>query len=398
MSHVEDSQKWIKEVMSTIIENLGSNVNEARFELCELKDYFMSIQYRVNVKFKNKNGYNEELFVILKRPTQSEQIRLLRRINYQFRNEILFYQMYAQPGENFPKCFYANEQLPADSVIALENITKRGYYPCPYMCDVPLEYTLAAFREMGRFHGKGYVMKELQSEKFFDIVKQIQEIRYDTTNDAYKNFINMTVMRAVEYLRNHGYDATSCDEMEALLSNAFNKVMVKVVEPREPLSTLCHGDFTLSNVLFKVENDGQYQAMLIDFALFRYSTPVVDLSTYLCLCCSYEIRKNKFSEIMRVYHDALKEYLLEAGISDIEKYSYDVLLDDYKRGCLFGFIIASFFLPILKGYPYSDKDFEQSENMEENAKVLKQLGGDEMSKILADMLLHLKDLGCLKYF
>jgi len=96
---------------------------------------------------------------------------------------------------------------------------------------------------------------------------------------------------------------------------------------------------------------------------------------------------------MLVYHDALKKYLVDAGISDIEKYSYEALLDDYRRGGLFGFLIASFFLPVLMGY-----SLNVNMEFEENGKFLKQCGGDEISKILANMLLDLKDLGCLKYF
>jgi len=144
------------------------------------------------------------------------------------------------------------------------------------------------------------------------------------------------------------------------------------------------------------EDDGQYRAMLIDFGLFRYSTPVVDLSTYLCLCCSNEIRKDKFSEIMRVYHDALKEYLLEAGVWDIKKYSYEALLDDFERGGLFGYVIASFYLPVLLEYYQADVIQNiLSVGISESMKQLKY--NDEFSKILADMLLNLRDLGCLKH-
>ncbi|XP_071636674.1 uncharacterized protein [Temnothorax longispinosus] len=400
MSHTEDFEKSNKEVISKIIEDLGQNVDEVRYELSEQADNIMSTVHYICVKFKNRTkGQSEELSLVIKRPSRIEYFRRLTRSDFQFHNEILFYQMYAQPGENFAKCFYTDERPPIDSVIALENVNGRGYYSCPYKYDAPLEYTLAAFREMGRFHGKGYVMKELQREKFFDIVKQCQETRFNSTCDEYKNYVDIIATRAVEYLRNHGHDVTFCDKTEALLSKAFDNVMIKAVEPREPLSTLCHGDFTLSNTLFKTENDGQYRAMLIDFAYFRYSTPVVDLSTYFCLCCSNDMRKDKFFEIMRVYHDALKEYLLEASISDVEKYSYDALLDDYKRGGLFGFIIASHFLPVLMGYYDINNDDTIGNNDEffEGALRNKQLGGDEMSKILADMLLHLRDLGCLKY-
>ncbi|EGI63190.1 hypothetical protein G5I_08427 [Acromyrmex echinatior] len=184
-------------------------------------------------------------------------------------------------------------------------------------------------------------------------MKQIQEIRYDVKNE-WKNFINVNATRA-EYLRNHDHDVTFCDKMEALLSQVFDKVMMKIVEPREPLSTLCHGNFTLGNILFEIKN-GKHDAILIDFALCRYSTPVVDLSTYICLCCSNEMMKDKFFEIMRVYHNALKKYLLEAGVSNIEKYSYKALLDDYRRGGLFGFISASFFLPSVREYYTIDSE------------------------------------------
>ncbi|KMR01220.1 hypothetical protein RF55_989 [Lasius niger] len=398
MSRVEDFQRWFNEVMSKIIENLGSNVEEAQYELSESNDIFMSTLYHVHVKFKNKTkrGQSEELSMVLKRPTQMEMHREMMDIDSQFYNEILFYRIYARPDENFVKCFYTQERPPTDSVIALENVNKLGYHLCSYKYNAPLEYTLAAIQEIGRFHGKGYVMKEQQREKFFDIVKQIKETKYDTkVDDRNKLYVNIPATRAVDYLRNQGHDAVFCDKMEAVLSNAFDAVMAKTLKPVEPLATLCHGDFTLSNTLFKIEDDGQLRAILIDFATLTYSTPVVDLSTFLCLCCSNEMIKDKFFEIMRAYHDTLKKYLLDAGIRDIDKYSYDALLDDYRRGALFGFVIASFFLGILMGY--NDKSIDETD-MVEYMEYCKQLGGEKLSKILADMLLQLRDFGCLKHF
>ncbi|XP_011690950.1 PREDICTED: uncharacterized protein LOC105451916 [Wasmannia auropunctata] len=326
----------------------------------------------------------------------------LARIDLQFHNEILFYQMYnTRPDEIYAKCFYTEKRPPVDSVIALENVNGRGYYPCSCVHNPPLEYTLAAMRELGRFHGKGYVMKETQPGKFFDIVTRIQEVRYTKrTENMFEFYMNIQSVRAVEYLRSQGHDTIFCDKMEALLLNAFDEVMMKTVQPLEPLATLCHGDFTLSNILFKTLDDGQYRPMLIDFALIRYSTPIVDLSTYLFLCCSNEIRKNKFSEIMRAYCDALKEYLLDAGIQDIEKYSYDALLDDFRRGALFGYVLMSIFIPVLLGHLSPETLIQEILDLGflESAKKQKYAGGDEISKILADALLHLRDLGCLKYF
>ncbi|XP_039312290.1 uncharacterized protein LOC105203256 [Solenopsis invicta] len=398
MSHVEDSQRWLNEVMSKIIENLGPNADEARYKLSKSIVLIMTGIYYVRLQFKNKtNGQNEELSIVLKRPQQD---LCALHIEKQFHNEMLFYQMYVRPDENHPRCFYVNERLPTDSVIALENVNERGYYSCSKQYDPPLQYTLAAMRELGRFHGKGYVMKEQRRKEFFDFVDQLQAARYTKMMNFYRIAINICATRGVEYLRRQGYDAIFCDKMEALLSNGFDEVMIKM-EPLEPLSTLCHGDFTLSNVLFKTEKDGQYRAMLIDFGLIMYSTPVVDLSTYLFMCCTNEERREKFSDIMRAYHDALIEYLLDAGIQDVGKYSYNALLDDFKRGALFGLLLATVILPALLGYDSVTeirKSYLNNTDIAEVSKKRKYLGGDKVCKILADSLLHLRELGCLEYF
>jgi len=394
----EDIQRWFDEVMPKIIKNLGPDVEKARYQLEFTGNFIGSNIYHVRLQFENKtNGQNEELSMILKRPMPG--LNQILYIDFQFHNEILFYQMYTQPDEIYAKCFYVEERPPIDSVIALENVNGRGYYHCPYICNSPLEYTLAAMRELGRFHGKGYVMKEMQREKFFDIVAQIQEVRFEKRmENIYEFGTNILTLRVVEYLRSQGHDAVFCDKMEAVFSNLYDRLL-KMVQPLEPLATLCHGDFTLQNILFKTKNDGQYRTMLIDFALIMYSTPAVDLSTYFFLNCSNEMRKDKFSEIMWAYHDALKEYLLDAGIKDIEKYSYNALLDEFRRGALIGYVGMCANVPILLGHLSPETLVQDIIDLGplESMKKQKYVGGDEVSKILADTLLHMRDLGCLKH-
>ncbi|KAL6257132.1 hypothetical protein P5V15_012064 [Pogonomyrmex californicus] len=401
MAQNEDVQKWFKEVMSKIIEKLELDVDKVQYELLKSNDRAMTTIHFVLLQFENKTrGENKELSIVLKRPLQGYLGEYTIRPEFQFNNEILFYQMYARPDENYARCIYAKKQPLSDTVIVLEDVTKREYHPCPHQYRAPLEYTLAVIREMGRFHGKGYAMKKLQPEKFFDIVSRLQEVKYlRKTPNIYIHLCNINSPRAVEYLRRQGYDTVFCDKMEAILSNAFDEVMMKTVErPLEPLSTLCHGDFTLDNCLFRTKDDGQIRAMPIDFAFFRYSTPVVDLSTYLLLHCS-QLRKERFFEIMRAYHEELKKYLLEAGVWDIKKYSYEAILEDYRKGALFGFVIASYHVPLLLGCRKPDtlRGEIVRMGMVKYLEHHKYDGGDKVCKILADTLLHLKDLGCLKH-
>lgn len=252
MSSDESLQRWIEKVVSEIIENLGSEMDKVRYELSNSIKLITSDIYYICVKFTSKvKGEDDELFMILKRPMQQKIARQIMNVDPQFHNEILFYSMYAQSDENFAKCLYVDERSD-DFVVALENVNKKGYYPCLYEYDAPLEYILAAVREMGRFHGKGYVMKEQQREKFFNIVKRLHETRYDSTKHSFKFFINFVAPRAIEYLRNQGHDAIFCNKMEIVLPNAFDLIMMKMVEPVESLSMLRHDDLTLTNILFKM--------------------------------------------------------------------------------------------------------------------------------------------------
>ncbi|TGZ38654.1 Uncharacterized protein DBV15_11578, partial [Temnothorax longispinosus] len=125
-SHVEDSQRWIDQVMARIIENLGLDVDKARYEISKSINFLVTTIYYVRLQFKNKeNDQNEELSMVLKRPTKN--FIHIGRIDFQFDNEILFYQTYVQPNEMhfYARCYYAEKRSPTDFVIALENVNER---------------------------------------------------------------------------------------------------------------------------------------------------------------------------------------------------------------------------------------------------------------------------------
>lgn len=117
---------------SDIKDNWESRSEHRRSSIRIYRRFYILFVLRKKFKEKTK-GQNEELSLVLKRPTQvAVVLRQLVRIDPQFHNEILFYQIYARPDENFARCFYIGERPPIDSVIALENVSKRGYYPCLY--------------------------------------------------------------------------------------------------------------------------------------------------------------------------------------------------------------------------------------------------------------------------
>lgn len=382
-------------LINKIVANLGKDFDDVRYEISVPEDsFFISNLYFLNINSNAKDTDKKRTVnVVLKKPPAIADMRDVMRTNEQFHNEILFYQRYAKHHEEFPRCLLAEEKPPSDSVIVLENvIAQRGYDISKWKHDVPIEYTMAAFREIARFHAKAYVAKERRGEEFFDFVNGLQEVRY-YSESILKVVYDGTANRSVKYLRERGYDPRFCDKLEDKLRNTYDDLIMKYVKPEEPLATLCHGDFTINNTLFKNEN-GEIKCMFIDFALTRYGSPVLDLSTFLCLHCARQVDKSMLDKVLKAYHDSLSRCLEESGV-DSEKYSFEALREDYKRKGLFGFFVATFFLPTVMGLGDCSPEKFIKIDIQNWGSALCEQGGDECSEIMANMLLRLKEFGCL---
>lgn len=382
-------------LINKIVANLGKDFDDVRYEISVPEDsFFISNLYFLNINSNAKDTDKKRTVnVVLKKPPAIADVRDVMRTNEQFHNEILFYQRYAKHHEEFPRCLLAEEKPPSDSVIVLENvIAQRGYDISKWKHDVPIEYTMAAFREIARFHAKAYVAKERRGEEFFDFVNGLQEVRY-YSGSILKVVYDGTANRSVKYLRGRGYDPRFCDKLEDKLRNTYDDLVMKYVKPEEPLATLCHGDFTMNNTLFKNEN-GEIKCMFIDFALTRYGSPVLDLSTFLCLHCARQVDKSMLDKVLKAYHDSLTRCLEESGV-DSEKYSFEALREDYKRKGLFGFFVATFFLPTVMGLGDCSPEKFIKIDIQNWGSALCEQGGDECSEIMANMLLRLKEFGCL---
>ncbi|KAK1128509.1 hypothetical protein K0M31_002967 [Melipona bicolor] len=397
----EDYHLWLKPLVTKVSAILGEGFEDVRYDVSVSTDTIINSNlFLVNV-VSNANPVDDDeankrvksVNIVVKK-IPAERIQEMMKCREQFHNEILFYQKYAQYYDRVPRCIYATEEPSLrDSVIVLENVaTKRGYSMCKWKYDIPMEYTLAALREIARFHAIAYTMKRTREKEFFDFVSAIEEVRF-YPGSKIRNTFNGTATRSLHFLRKQGHDKEFCDKFEARCANTFEDLVLKFVKVEEPLATLCHGDFTINNTLFKKESDEQ-KVIFVDFALIRYGSPILDLSTFLCLHCARDLDKVMLDNVLRMYHDSLMQCLQENDI-DGEDYSYDALYEDYKKKGLFGFFIATFFLATqMDKFKEEMEDLRKLDLVEWGA-LLRQFGGEEVDEILAKMLLKLKEFGCL---
>lgn len=393
----QQQENWlIKKIVPKIAENLGTTWSDVGLDISIPENsFFLSTVYFVDIKFKKEN---KSIHAVIKKPSDNELVVKYLHTHAQFHNEILFYKKIATESKRYPRCFYAFESKDdlKDTLICTENIGTMGFEICPTSYDIPFEYVIAGVQEIGRFHAMGYIMKARDPVKFFKIVGEIQESRY-VYDDWQPQFINFIAKRPIEWLRKEKYDSKFCDKMEHFLENTFDNIMMDAIEVKEPLAVFCHGDFTRNNILFRKTQDS-LEGKLIDFAMLRYASPSIDLSTFLYLSVSNIDRKHRFNEIIDAYYEAMTKYFTEDNMEVPDCYSYDSFIADYKRHALLGYAIALFFLPVLHGHVnFANLGPTDSFNIDVMGPMNKAAGGESMSRNFADMLLEIRNFGGLDH-
>ncbi|XP_048507442.1 uncharacterized protein LOC105687817 [Athalia rosae] len=393
---------WLEEkVVPKIVAALGKTGRSVRCEIRMLGDgLFISAIHMIDLIFPSPHlgeDRSEILKFVMKSLTENESIQEFLQVENLLLNEILFYENFGKNYTDYPKCVLTIREPLERTVLVLENVTSLGYESFEWKNGVDMKRTLAAVRELGKLHARGYVLKENNPKEFFEIVENIYPCKFDASASPRLIYaVNNLSMRPLNYLKSVNYDPLFCEKMSVYFEKAHEKIFRDCVTPRNELAVFCHGDITANNILFRVKNDGEFDAMLIDFAQFRYSSPAIDTSTFIFMSCDVKLRR-EFPRIFKAYHDVLYAHLVQQGIQNLERFSYDAFFDDYKRHAIFGCLLAIFYIPYLHLDPETTDFAHLEEDIEVYVRELGAAGGNDVSKKLADMLMELKAQGCLDY-
>lgn len=392
---LQETKLWLDDYL---IPNLKLSLNQktsvSQYKVVNFEQLFVSDVIFLDLQLKNANNV-ENLSLVIKRPNGDDEVRKHCQIDKLFHNEILFYKKYMSNSSDYPLCLYTHEETFANKVVVVENINRRGYYKCPQKVNVSMEYILAAMREIGEFHAKGYALKYNSPKKFHEIVKNIQESRYEhREKNAFPTLVNNLMPRIIKCLRERNYEQLFCDKAEEFFGNAFDNCMRAALDGENiKLATLCHGDFTIDNVFFK-ETESGIKAMLIDFAMLSYGSPAIDISTFIYLSMTPNDIRTNFHQVFDVYYNSIIDYFQKINFSySSSEFGKEHFLNDYKNYALFGFMIAAFYLPIMHGVEVERLDFN---DVEKNIPIFIDIGGDKFRDIILEIFLDMKNNGCMQ--
>jgi len=381
-------------------------------------DHLTSTILLINLELKFEHQAPQEYSLLVKLTPEDPIYREFFDTDVLFHNE---FHMYAEVipsveeflrkrqtdllGEIFPKCYYAESGaacVGGKDIIVLEDMVPRGFIPSAKRLVLDYEHCAVALRQLARYHAVFYGMKKLETSRFHAMVKNIKTQNFGQRSHGDMNYLYKTASyRAVIYLESRQeMNQTTLDRLKNRLEHA-GQYLVNLMEPKEPLAVLCHGDFCRNNILFRYDSGKPCDAVLCDFQNVKYASPAIDLSLFMYLNTSSELRNQHWDDLFGEYHATLTRTLASILGCSVEELSPDFRLDEFQKDFVahgfYGYLICSFFIPKLMEDQKDPVDIAilLKENIYEIGSLVVGYGGESASRYLADILKHLESLGAV---
>ena len=417
-----DTSSWVKQqlVLSMVANGSFGDRSKQRLETakCKVKhtdtgdDHFTCTIQSINLELKFEHQAPQAYNLLVKISPEDPVYRKYVDTDALFHTEIHMYKEIIPfveeflgkrktdlLGEMFPKCYYAESGaacVGGRDIIVLEDVVPRGFSPSAERLVLDYGHCAVALRQLARYYAVFYGMKTLETSRFHAMLKNIRarNVAQSSPEDM-SYFFETTSYRGVKYLESRQeIDQTTLDRLKNRLVHAGQHV-VDLVEPKEPLAVLCHGDFCRNNILFRYDSGKPCDALLFDFQQVTYSSPTIDLSFYMYLNTSSELRNQHWDDLFGEYHATLTRNLACILGCSVEVLLPDYGLDEFRKDFVahgfYGYMVCSYFLGEMLVDREDRVDYKVMcrRNVRDLAHVYNSQGGELVSQQLADILKHL---------
>jgi len=204
-------------------------------------------------------------------------------------------------------------------------------------------------------------------------------------NNALGKFGKRGINRLIERSGDLYRDNEHLRRFNVLIGDGNNSLK-RVLVPQEPFSVVCHGDFNRNNVLFRYDEAGlPADVLLFDFGTPRYGSPALDLSFFLYMNTTQNLRESRLDDLLNAYSLTLAESV-PSGVCVPNRSELD---SEMSKCAFFGLSHALFFLP---HQLEPDAIYREGMDEEETIDWLLQMGGDTATDRVADLVQHIADM------
>jgi len=234
----------------------------------------------------------------------------------------------------------------------------------------------------------------VDGDKFTDLVAMIKDTQWDDEGQwvvkgiGLEGLLSVALDKIIERRgKSDGRNTREQHFRTEMLADALN-TLKRVMQPVEPLSVLCHGDFNRNNLLFRYGDDGRpVDALAYDMATVRYGSPALDLSFFLYMNTDRQTRDEHWDALLDAYCETLATTAGDVPVPD--RGQLDVEMSEHA---FYGLAHVSFFMRIMLEEQKPIEPLEVIDVSDDEAlKFLLSYGGERATDWVADIVQHYLD-------
>jgi hypothetical protein len=321
-----------------------------------------------------------------------------------------------------PKCYYTSRKC-KDSLIVLEDLENIGYrIGGNSLLLMEYDHIIMALEGLARLHAMSYAMKKKDPQGFYSrVVQKLKKGKKSCSEHksrelmyahAYFQSLQFAALQplemfAMQHLNGDDKYNSCVERLNTLLEDTAGLIRNLLI-PKEPLAVLCHGNFNMKNILFLHDSSNKpVQVKFTDFRNVHYASPAIDLSLFLFLNASPELRSRNWVDFFSVYHQTLlktvSDFLEIPQEELLPEYGVEAFKQEFSKHALYGYVVAAGCATSAlskraknqKVLEMFSNGFSSRENLDMCIKENLKLEGEEVAFRLVSLIKELVDEGYL---
>lgn len=246
--------------------------------------------------------------------------------------------------------------------MVMEDMKEYGFKMALKPNNLDSKWCEAILERLAKYHGSSFAFRDQEPEKYDKFVKSFPVNFFKTPFPGFIKLMDMKVAEAIQDI-SQCFEASSIDltKLKKFGDNPYGtlyEMLDQVTE--EDKGIIIHGDCWTNNMLFKYTQNEIEQVCLLDFQGSHLGSPVLDISTFIFVCCHLE-NPEKIHWYLDFYYTRLAHWITTLGSNPDHVYSRSTFEDHIKRFSKMGFAFCCVFWIVFENDPADIPDVHTSE-------------------------------------
>ncbi|XP_055639369.1 uncharacterized protein LOC129777235 [Toxorhynchites rutilus septentrionalis] len=429
-------QQLLTEILSRNPDLRGAKVLQCTLRMPQSMDGFMATIYNLEVTFRETGcSESKDLNILIKVMKGDEdfrrqslglilfpnEINVYRNILPAFKQLITDSKSSIEAGTWCPRIYYSEQgSFPGysdqfETILAMQNVQCLGFVSGPRL-DLDEDHLTLMTRKIAQFHACSYALRILNNQKLNQLVEAIIPLNFIQDGKIFFESCDLVFRYTQERMYKY-FDANTelvadtnvradIEMLRKIYGSEPSRLMQRCLEQDDVYSVILHGDYNRNNVLFKYQNETPVDMIMIDFQENRFGSPALDLSFFMYMNMTEDVRERSWDRILRCYHQELFECIckitdLPADDVRLEPYSFESIMLHLNDYLAYGAMIAVKFLPVMMGLPEEVElivhYFHNDIHADGFKEIIQKSGGDVANRRIMSVVSHCSRMGYLKF-